>query len=135
MFDTKIAIIIREDIAMWQKLNVTAFLTSGVLGEHSGLLGEMYQDADGNQYNPLVIQPMIILSTDLKGLRKIHAKAFSRNVKISLYISDMFNTSHDAENRESVMKYQSHDLDIVGIAMRADKKSVDKITKGAKMHP
>ena len=26
MFDTKIAIIVREDLATWQKLNVTAFL-------------------------------------------------------------------------------------------------------------
>jgi hypothetical protein len=28
MFDTKIAIVVRDDLAIWQKLNVTAFLTS-----------------------------------------------------------------------------------------------------------
>ena len=31
-FDTKIAIVVRDDLATWQKLNVTAFLTSGVTG-------------------------------------------------------------------------------------------------------
>ena len=31
MFDTKIAIVIRDDLAPWQELNVTAFLTSGIL--------------------------------------------------------------------------------------------------------
>lgn len=29
-FDTKIAIAVREDLATWQKLNVTAFLASGL---------------------------------------------------------------------------------------------------------
>jgi hypothetical protein len=36
MFDTKIAIVVREDLATWQKLNVTAFLTSGVVGAAEG---------------------------------------------------------------------------------------------------
>jgi hypothetical protein len=31
-FDTKIAIAVREDLATWQKLNVTAFLASAVAG-------------------------------------------------------------------------------------------------------
>jgi hypothetical protein len=29
-FDTKIALIIRNDLAAWQKLNVAAFLASGI---------------------------------------------------------------------------------------------------------
>jgi hypothetical protein len=44
MFDTKIAIVVREDLATWQKLNVTAFLTSGIIGANEGLLGERYED-------------------------------------------------------------------------------------------
>ena len=47
-FDTKIAIILREDLAAWQKLNVTSFLTSGILGENPSLIGEEYKDAAGN---------------------------------------------------------------------------------------
>jgi len=29
-FDTKIAIVLRDDLETWQKLNVTAFLSSGI---------------------------------------------------------------------------------------------------------
>jgi hypothetical protein len=57
MFDTKISIVVREDLATWQKLNVVAFLMSGVVGANSGLIGEPYEDAAGNRYNPLMIQP------------------------------------------------------------------------------
>lgn len=64
MFDTKIAIVVREDLATWQKLNVTAFVTSGIVGANPSLVGEPYQDASGNLYNPLVVQPMIVLSAD-----------------------------------------------------------------------
>lgn len=30
MFDTKIALIVRNDLAMWQRLNVVAFLATGI---------------------------------------------------------------------------------------------------------
>ena len=38
MFDTKIAIIIRDDLATWQKLNVTAFLMRGITGANTGIV-------------------------------------------------------------------------------------------------
>lgn len=135
MFDTKIAIVVRDDLATWQKLNVTAFLTSGVLGANAELLGEKYEDADGNTYAPLIIQPMIVLSADAPTLKKIHERGLSRDARMSLYIEDMFGTGHDAANREAVRQYAAPDLTIVGLALREDRKTVDKITKGAKMHP
>ena len=45
MFDTKIAIIIRDDLATWQKLNVTAFLMSGITVENPGIVGKITKDA------------------------------------------------------------------------------------------
>jgi len=134
MFDTKIAIVIRNDLADWQKLNVTAFLTSGVLGADVGLLGDDYEDADGNHYAPLIIQPIIVLGTDAAGLKKIHARGLSRGVRLALYIANMFATGHDAANRAAVKQHTADDLDIVGLALRDERKLVDKITKGAKMH-
>ncbi len=134
MFDTKIAIIVREDLAVWQKLNVTAFLTSGVLGANESLLGEIYQDADGQNYSPLIIQPMIVLSTDGPGLTKIHNRALNRGARLSLYIEEMFKTGNDTANRAAVREVKTEDLKIVGLALREDRKIVDKITKGAKMH-
>ncbi|HYM65788.1 MAG TPA: DUF2000 family protein, partial [Patescibacteria group bacterium] len=99
MFDTKIAIVVREDLAVWQKLNITAFLTSGIVGASEGLLGEPYEDAAGNTYNPLAIQPMIVLGADSDTVRAIYRRAMERGVRLSLYIEDMFKPGHDAANR------------------------------------
>jgi len=135
MFDTKIAIVVREDLATWQKLNVTAFLTSGIVGANPTLVGEPYEDAAGNSYNPLMIQPMIVLGADEATIATIYRRAMERGVKLSLYIHDMFSTGHDAANRATVKQYAPDAMTVVGLALREDKKLVDKITKGAKMHP
>jgi len=134
MFDTKIAIVIRDDLAPWQELNVTAFLTSGIVGANQGLLGEPYEDAAGNKYNPLVIQPMIVLSAGAEAIRTIYRRAMERGVRLSLYIEEMFATGHDAANRAAVKQHLPETLNVVGLALREDKKLVDKITKGARMH-
>ncbi len=54
---------------------------------------------------------------------------------MAIYIEDMFATGHDAANRAAVKKYQTDELSFVGLALRGDRKVVDQITKGAKMHP
>ena len=114
MFDTKIAIVIRDDLAPWQELNVTAFLTSGVVGANQGLLGEPYEDAAGNKYNPLVIQPMIVLSAGAEAIRTIYRRAMERGVRLSLYIEEMFATGHDAANRAAVKQQLPETLTVVG---------------------
>ncbi len=135
MFDTKIVIVVRNDLLVWQKLNVTAFLTSGVLGADVELLGERYEDASGNTYRPLIIQPMIVLTSDKAGIAKMHNRALTRGVDMAIYIEDMFSTGHDEANRAAVKEHETDALDLVGLAIRDEKKVVDKITKGAKMHP
>ena len=46
----------------------------------------------------------------------------------------MFSTGHDEANRGTVKNYSSEDLPVVGLAIREEKKIVDKVTKGAKLH-
>jgi hypothetical protein len=116
MFDTKISIVVREDLATWQKLNVVAFLMSGVVGANAGLIGEPYEDAAGNQYNPLMIQPAIVLSADRETLKTIYGRAMERRVRFSLYIEDMFATGHDAANRATVKQYAPAAMNVVGLA-------------------
>jgi|SRR5580698_5312468 hypothetical protein len=134
VFDTKIAIVIRDDLAPWQELNVAAFLISGVIGANQGLLGEPYEDAAGNKYNPLVIQPVIVLSAGAEAMRTIYRRAMERGARLSLYIEEMFSTGHDAANRAAVKQHRPETLNLVGLALREEKKLVDKITKGARMH-
>jgi uncharacterized protein DUF2000 len=42
MFDTKIAVIIRDDLLSWRALNVTAFLVTGIVGQFPGIIGEFH---------------------------------------------------------------------------------------------
>ena len=134
MFDTKIAIVLRNDLAAWQELNVTAFLATGIVAGRPELIGEAYRDRDGNEYNPMAIQPMVVLTTDQEGLRKIHGRALERMVQCSAYVEEMFATGGDVPNREVFAQFAPDDARLVGIAMREQKKIVDKITKGARLH-
>ena len=47
IFSTKIAIVLLDELEIWQKLNVTAFLTSGIIGKFPDLIGEPYKDGSG----------------------------------------------------------------------------------------
>ncbi|PSJ55909.1 DUF2000 family protein [Pseudaminobacter soli (ex Li et al. 2025)] len=134
MFDTKLAIVLREDLAVWQKLNVTAFLASGIVAQCPDVIGEPYVDAAGNAYNPLSVQPVIVLAADGETMAAIHRRSLDRGVRTSLYIEEMFSTGHDAANRAVFAEFAPPEAKVVGIALRADKKVVDKIVKGARMH-
>ncbi|MBP2560755.1 hypothetical protein J2T08_001434 [Neorhizobium galegae] len=134
MFDTKIAIVLRDDLAPWQELNVTAFLTSGIIAQNPAIIGEPYRDGAGHVYNPMSIQPIVVLTADQETLRAIHRRSLEREVTTSAYIEEMFSTGHDAANREVFAQFSPEDAKLVGIAIRTEKKIVDKITKGSKMH-
>lgn len=134
VFDTKIAIVLREDLPVWQKLNVTAFLTSGIVAQFPEIIGEPYRDRAGNLYNPMSIQPVIVLSAGAATLGAVHRRALERGVTTSAYVEEMFSTGHDVANRAVFAEFAPDDAKIVGIALRGDKKLVDKITKGARMH-
>lgn len=133
-FSTKIAIVVADDLAVWQKLNVVAFLTSGIIGGTAGLIGEEYEDAAGGRYSPLCIQPVVILKATRQRLSTFLKRANDRGVKAAVYIQDMFETGHDAANRSTVARYKPESLPLVGIGLRADRREVDKVFKGAKLH-
>ncbi|MEM7333364.1 MAG: DUF2000 family protein [Chloroflexota bacterium] len=133
-FTTKIAIVVADDLANWQKMNIVAFMTSGIISQVENIIGEPYEDASGKNYNPLCVQPMVVLKANREKLPTFLARAERRGVDAAIYIEDMFKTGHDAANRETVLQYQTEALPLVGMAIRADRKEVDKIFKGAKLH-
>ncbi len=75
-----------------------------------------------------------MLSADHAALGAIHRRALERGVTTSLYVEEMFSTGFDAANRAVFAEFAPEDAKVVGIALRAGKKVVDKITKGARMH-
>ncbi|MCP3401105.1 MULTISPECIES: DUF2000 family protein [unclassified Bradyrhizobium] len=133
-FDTKIAVVIRTDLQAWQKLNVASFLTSGIAAAFPDCIGEPYEDASGTKYHALIGQPILIYGADTPALSRALDRALTRNVAAAVYTEDMFRTTHDAANREAVRAVTRTDLNLVGIAMRAERKVIDKIVDGLKFH-
>ena len=134
-FDTKIAVLVRDDLEPWQRLNVTAFVVSGIVGAHPQLLGEPYEDADGTSYLSLLGQPVVVLEADAATIKAAHSRALGRQLPMTVYTREMFSTGHDAANRAVVRAVGRDDLDLVGIAVHGPRNAVDKTVKGARLHP
>jgi hypothetical protein len=135
-FSTKIAVVVRDDLAPWQRLNVTAFLISGVTAAAGKeAIGEDYLDADGNRYLPLLVQPVLIFEGSGEKLKTVRERAQRREVPVALYTADMFETGHDAANRAAVAAVAAADLDVAGVALRASHRDADAVLRGLRRHP
>src|SRR5262249_37077856 len=133
-FDTKIAVVIRTDLEAWQKLNVASFLAGGIAAKFPDCIGDAYEDGSGTKYLSLIGQPILIYGADRAALSRALERALARNVMPAVYTEDMFATTHDAANREVVRAVARADLNLVGIAVRAERKVIDKIVDGLKFH-
>lgn len=133
-FDTKIAVVIRTDLEVWQKLNVASFLAGGLAAAFPECVGEPYEDGSGTTYPALIGQPILIYGADRPALSRALERALARNVTPAIYTEEMFETTHDAANRAVVKAVARADLDLVGLAMRAERKVIDKIVDGLKFH-
>ena len=134
-FDTKIAVVLHDDLAVRQKTIVTAFLVSGIAGTVPGVVGEPYRDASGNEYPPMFVQPVLVYGTDAAGRRRAHERAISREVVPAVYTRELFQTNHDEAKRAQVAAVTAEELDLVGIAFRAERKTVDKVVDRLRLHP
>lgn len=134
-FDTKIAIIVREDLAAWQKLNVASFLSGGLVGASPHLAGKRYVDATGRVYGPLVRQPILVFAGSAAELGRALRRAIDRGLQPSIYTAALFATGNDYDNRAAVAAVATDALDLAGLGLHADRKAVDKVTKGLALHP
>ena len=135
-FDTKVAVVVRDDLELWQRLNVTAFLISGVTARAGAeAIGEPYRDADGREYLPLLVQPILVLVATGARLQTVRERAERRGVDLALYTADMFLTGNDDDNRAAVRAVATADLDLVGLAVRAPHRDADAVLRGLKRHP
>jgi hypothetical protein len=133
-FDTKIVVIIREDLSIWQKLNVTAFTISGIAGTDN-IVGENYVDASGNVYLPMSKQPILIFGATREQMREVYERAKKRNMKFTIYTEELFKTYNDSDNRASVASVRAEDLNLVSMAIQNTKRQIDTVVKDIKLHP
>jgi hypothetical protein len=126
-FDTKIAVLLREDLEPWQRLNVTAFLVSGLGATVPEVIGEPYEDADA--------VAVLVFEGSKETLKAAHGRALSRALPRAVFTSDLFATGNDRDNRAAVRAVPTAELDLAGRAVYGPRSGVDKVLKGARMHP
>lgn len=130
IFNTKVAIVVREDLATWQKVNVACFLSGGLVGQCPELAGEHYVDASGQTYGPLGRQPIVIFAGSPEDLTRTRRRAIEPDLQPSIFTHEVFGTSHDAANGAVVAAICTEALNLVEVGLHADRKEVDKATKG-----
>ena len=133
-FDTKVAVVLRDDLLVWQKLNVTAFTMTGI-ASIPDTLGEAYVDGSGTRYLPMLKQPALIFAATPQQMRRVYQSAISEGLALAIYTADLFATPHDEANRAAVRSISSDDLNLVGMSFRGPKKSVDRAIKDLTLHP
>ncbi|MFJ5300876.1 DUF2000 family protein [Pseudomonas sp. NPDC088368] len=128
----KIAVVLREDLQGWQKLNVTAFLVSGITAG-AMVQGLTYYDKSGYKYLPMFQEPVMTYSAPLEGLRSIADRARVRDIPFAIFTDELFLTYDDEANRQAVSAFYSEDLNLAGLAFRCPRNAADKLLKGYKL--
>lgn len=132
-FDTKIKIVLRNDLEMWQELNITAFLMSGIAGTQN-IIGQPYIDKDNIQYLPMSQQPIMIHTASSEQMKELLKKTLTKDVVISIFTEELFETYNDEDNRAMISQFKTDELNLVGIGIRGKKNHVDRLLKGFDLH-
>jgi hypothetical protein len=119
---------------VWQKLNVTAFLTSGVAHASADIMGRPYEDGSGNVYLAMLREPVMVFASDRDGLTRAHGRALRRGLPTALYTEELFATGNDDDNRAAVRAVTVDKLALVGLAVYGPRADVDKVIKGLVLH-
>jgi hypothetical protein len=133
-FETKIVIVLRADVPVWQRLNMTAFLASGIAAGAPEAIGEPYEDGDGTKYLPMFVQPVLVFAADADELTRTRARAISRGIVPAVFTEQLFDTGNDTDNRAAVRAVPAAGLALTGLGFRAERRDADKITKGLRLH-
>lgn len=130
----KTAILLLDSLPSWKKLNVTAFLATGIGDASPEAMGERYRDGFGREYTRLFEEPIVVFTASLgtlqRALRVGHEKALVR----SAYIEAMFQQSNGDAGRRVFQADEPESLDLVGVALRGSRKDIDKATKNGSLH-
>jgi hypothetical protein len=132
LYPTKTALVIRNDLAAWQKVNVAAFLSGGLVHRFPEMAGEPYRDADATLYTPLIREPVFVYGAEAETMRRTYERARNRDLSFALYTEPLFKTTNDIDNRASVAATPRAALDLVGLGFHAERKIIDKLVNGLK---
>lgn len=130
----KIAVAVRDDLETWQKMNLTAFVVSGIGSRHPNLIGEPYIDGSGRAELPKFAIPVLIYAGDGPAVRRAFLRAIERELTMSVYTDELFTTGNDADNRAAIVDVGTTELNVAGFAVAGDRRQVDKVFDKLKFH-
>jgi hypothetical protein len=134
-YDNKIAIVLRQDLASWQKLNVASFLASSVAIQFPETHGSAFINASQSTYLPFIKHPIIVLAAETQdSLDRAFKRAKERELHIGIYTEPLFSTKNEAENHIEIAKCTDDNQILVGIIVYGDVKKVNKALDGLKFH-
>jgi hypothetical protein len=108
---------------------------SGIAATVAGVTGEPYEDASGNRYLPMFVQPVLVFAGETADVRAAYERAMAAQVTPAIYTEELFKTGFDVANRAAVKTVAAEALNLVGLAFRAERKTADRIVKGLSLHP
>jgi hypothetical protein len=89
-----------------------------------------------NDYLPMFRQPVHVFVADAAATRRAYERAMQRDVEqLAIFTNELFSTPPDEATRAAVAAVPADELDLVGIALRADRKDVDKVVDRLRRHP
>jgi hypothetical protein len=161
--DTKIAMVVRDDLASWQILNVVAYLASALaasrgslsepaqpalagrgslsesaqpaLASRDGVIGEPYEDASGRRYLAMFGQPVLVFSASSEELDTVRRRSADRDLPVAIFTDELFSTGDDEANRAAVRAVASEKLTLAGLGVHGGRSVIDKVLKGLRLHP
>jgi len=135
MYDKKVAIVIKDDLLAWQKLNVVSFLASSIAIQFPETHGKGFSTADNVKFLPFLKHPILVYKADTKEkLQRAFLRSKDRELAIGIYTKPLFDTRSGEENILEIAKHTTDDLDLVGIIVYGENKKVDKALDGLKFH-
>lgn len=134
-YDHKIAIIIKQQLQDWQKLNVTAFLASSVAIQFPETHGYKFTNASGSTYLPFIKHPILIYKAENEEeLKRAFSRAKERGLAIGIYTEPLFATKNEDENHREMEKWGDDDQTLVGIIIYGENNKVNKALDKLKFH-
>ena len=135
-YENKIAIVIKDGLQSWQKLNVASFLASSVAIAFPETHGEKFVNASGSEYLPFIKHPILVYKADTEAeIKRAFNRAKERGLHIGIYTEALFATKNEGENHIEIAKSSDEEQVLVGIVIYGENKKVAKALDGLKFHP
>lgn len=134
-YENKIAIVIKNDLESWQKLNVASFLASSVAIKFPDTHGKAFTTANGSEYLPFIKHPILVFKADTDAeIKRAFNKAKERGLHIGIYTAPLFATKNEEENLIEIAKCNDDEQNLVGIIIYGEVKKVNKALGGLTLH-